>query len=151
MPEWKYARLTGYYPRDARTQKQKAMEGKDEDENGLPLHYLEDYQESDPESFVGLAADRSYFGYNDKIVIREFPGVRFRIRDTGGNFNRVTGSGSFDIPVLRRKTAFGLTGHIHWMRENEAGQYQRKLALVTPSGLSLLSIASLILVLATRS
>lgn len=119
---WKEARLTGYHPRDVRNEAEILQEGKDHDQTGRPLHYLENYNPYDSESFVGLAADKSMFKYNDKIEIKEFPGVRFKVRDNGGGFNKKTGESAFDIPVLTRQKARELTNTIHWRRREDATQ-----------------------------
>jgi len=104
------ARLTGYWPKSARPDELK-MEGGLKDRRGNPLHTLEDHQK-DPVAhpFVSVAGDYDIFPYGQRIVIDQWPGLTFRVVDTGGHFHgasklyRVLGHEPLDINVDSSKT-----------------------------------------------
>jgi len=98
-------RLTRYWPfREGMTAKQRLMEGGHKDRIGKPLYALEDFQDGSA-PYVSVAADWQIFPYGQRVSIDTWPGVVFRIVDTGGNFfglkkvYRATGREPFDICV----------------------------------------------------
>ena len=101
-------RCTGYWPFTARDD-ERQMEGGTKDRKGYPLHTLEDYQ-AGRSDFVSVSGDYTIFPYGQRIEIAEWPGVIFRIVDTGSHFHgpgkvyRVPGREPFDICVASSKT-----------------------------------------------
>ena len=102
-------RLTRYWPfKEGMTAKERLMEGGHKDRLGKPLNALEDFQ-SGQAPYVSVAADWQIFPYGQRVSIDTWPGVVFRIVDTGGNFfglkkvYRAVGREPFDICV--RSTA----------------------------------------------
>jgi hypothetical protein len=80
------AMLTGYWPKSARPDERK-MEGGMKDRLGRPLHSLEDFQK-DPVAhpYVSVSADPEIFPYGQRLSINVWPGVIFRVVDTGSHF-----------------------------------------------------------------
>ena len=77
-------RCTGYWPFTARPDEQR-MEGGTKDRKGYPLHTLEDFQ-AGRSDFVSVSGDYTIFPYGQRLEIAEWPGVIFRVVDTGGHF-----------------------------------------------------------------
>lgn len=80
------ARLTGYWPYQAGlSDAQRLMEGGHTDKDSHPLYTLEMYQRGEA-PYVSVAGDDSIWPYGQRIEIDAWPGVVFRVVDTGGNF-----------------------------------------------------------------
>lgn len=99
------ARLTGYWPfQSGLSADERKMEGGIHDRKGHPLYTLEDYQ-AGRAPFVSVAGDYEIFPYGQKIAISAWPGVSFRVVDTGGHFHgagklyRLLGHEPLDICV----------------------------------------------------
>lgn len=101
------ARLTAYWPFKAGlSEAQRKMEGGVKDRKGKPLITLEMHR-SDPSKYpyVSVAGDDAIWPYGQRIAIDAFPGVVFRVVDTGGHFRgtnklyRVAGHEPLDICV----------------------------------------------------
>lgn len=100
------ARLTGYWPYAAKTAAEKRMEGGHNDRKGKPIHTLEQHQ-ADPvlHPYVSVSGDDAIFPYGQRIEIDQWPGVVFRVVDTGGHFRgtnkvyRIMGREPLDIAV----------------------------------------------------
>jgi len=101
-------RLTGYWPFTA-SASEKKMEGGANDRKGKPLHTLEDFQ-AGTAPYVSVSGDDAIFPYGQRIAIDEWPGVVFRVVDTGGHFRgsgkvyRAVGHEPLDICVQSSKT-----------------------------------------------
>jgi hypothetical protein len=101
-------RLTGYWPFTARADEQK-MEGGVKDRKGQPLHTLEDFQNGKA-PFVSCAGDYTIWPYGQRFALDEFPGVVFRVVDTGGHFfgagklYRAVGTEPIDVCVNSSST-----------------------------------------------
>jgi hypothetical protein len=78
-------RLTGYWPFSARPD-ERGMEGGKSDRVGNPLYTLEDFQ-AGKAPYVSLSGDDAAWPYGQRIEIDEFPGVIFRVVDTGSHFS----------------------------------------------------------------
>ncbi len=100
------ARLTGYWPYAAKTAAEKRMEGGHNDRKGKPIHTLEQHR-ADPSAhpYVSVSGDDAIFPYGQRIEIDQWPGVVFRVVDTGGHFRgtnkvyRILGREPLDIAV----------------------------------------------------
>lgn len=100
------ARLTGYWPYAAKTAAEKRMEGGHNDRKGKPIHTLEQHR-ADPvlHPYVSVSGDDVIFPYGQRIEIDQWPGVVFRVVDTGGHFRgtnkvyRIMGREPLDIAV----------------------------------------------------
>lgn len=100
------ARLTGYWPYAAKTAAEKRMEGGHNDRKGKTIHTLEQHR-ADPTAhpYVSVSGDDAIFPYGQRIEIDQWPGVVFRVVDTGGHFRgsgkvyRVSGREPLDIAV----------------------------------------------------
>lgn len=109
-------KLTGYWPFSARPDEVK-MEGGTKDRRGNPLHTLEMHQR-DPVAhpFVSVAGDYEIFPYGQRLEISVWPGLVFRVVDTGGHFHgagklyRVVGHEPLDICVDSSKTVVPHSG-----------------------------------------
>lgn len=101
-------RVTGYWPFTARPDEVK-MEGGVKDRKGNPLHTLEDFQ-AGKAPFVSVSGDYTIFPYGQRITLAEWPGVVFRIVDTGSHFHgsnkiyRIVGREPLDVCVLSSST-----------------------------------------------
>ena len=101
-------RITGYWPFTARPDEVK-MEGGTNDRKGNPLHTLEDFQNGKA-PFVSVSGDYTIFPYGQRIALAEWPGVVFRIVDTGSHFHgagkifRVAGREPLDVCVASAGT-----------------------------------------------
>jgi hypothetical protein len=101
-------RVTGYWPFTARPDEVK-MEGGVNDRKGNPLHTLEDFQ-AGKAPFVSVSGDYTIFPYGQRISLAEWPGVVFRIVDTGSHFHgankvyRIAGREPFDVCVASSAT-----------------------------------------------
>lgn len=97
------ARVTGYWPFTARADEQK-MEGGVNDRKGHPLHTLEDFQ-AGKAPYVAVSGDPEIFPYGQRLTLAEWPGVIFRVVDTGSHFMglhklyRVIGREPLDVCV----------------------------------------------------
>jgi hypothetical protein len=101
------ARLTAYWPfKPGMTEAERRMEGGTKDRKGKPLITLEMHR-ADPAKYpyVSVAGDDAIWPYGQRIAIDAFPGVVFRVVDTGGHFRgtnklyRVAGHEPLDICV----------------------------------------------------
>lgn len=99
------ARLTGYWPKQAGlSAAERLMEGKDVNSRSGALYTLEDYQRGGA-PYVSVSGDDAIFPWGQLIHIDAYPGVPFRVVDTGGNFRglkkvyRVFGREPLDICV----------------------------------------------------
>jgi len=101
-------RVTGYWPFTARPDEVK-MEGGVKDRKGNPLHTLEDFQ-AGKAPFVSVSGDYTIFPYGQRISLAEWPGVVFRIVDTGSHFHgakkvyRIAGREPLDVCVESSST-----------------------------------------------
>lgn len=100
------ARLTGYWPYAAKTAAEKRMEGGHNDRKGKPIHTLEQHQANPVlHPYVSASGDDAIFPYGQRIEIDQWPGVVFRVVDTGGHFRgtnkvyRIMGREPLDIAV----------------------------------------------------
>lgn len=99
---------TGYWPFTARPDEVQ-MEGGTKDRKGNPLYTLEMFQAGQA-PFVSVSGDLTIFPYGQRISIAEWPGVIFRITDTGSHFHgagkvyRVAGREPLDICVQSSST-----------------------------------------------
>jgi hypothetical protein len=99
------AKLTTYWPYSA-TKSERKMEGGTTDRMDKPLCTLEQHR-SDPSRFpfVSVSGDKAIFPYGQRLEIDVFPGVVFRVVDTGGHFTgstkvyRALGAEPLDICV----------------------------------------------------
>lgn len=98
-------KLTEYHPfREGMTAAQHKMEGGRNDRMGKPLHTLEDFNAGNA-PYVSVSGDDEIWPYGQRIEIADFPGVVFRVVDTGDNFRglnkmyRVIGYEPLDICV----------------------------------------------------
>lgn len=102
------ARLTGYWPFTAKDSERK-MEGGVNDRKGKPLHTLEDAQ-AGRAPYVSVSGDDAIFPYGQRLAISTWPGVVFRVVDTGAHFRgsnkvyRVSGLEPLDICVDSSQT-----------------------------------------------
>jgi len=78
-------RITGYWPFTAKTGERK-MEGGVNDRLGYPLHTLEEFQ-SGKAPYVAVSGDDAIWPYGQRISLSNWPGVTFRIVDTGDHFS----------------------------------------------------------------
>lgn len=107
------ARTTGYWPFTARDDEKK-MEGGVNDRKGKPLHTLEDAQ-SGAAPFVSVSGDPDIFPYGQRLALAEWPGIVFRVVDTGSHFHgaskvyRMVGAEPLDICVASSKTKVPIT------------------------------------------
>lgn len=104
------ARLTGYWPVAASgSAAEKRMEGGANDRKGHPLHTLEEAQAGSA-PYVDVSGDDAIFPYGQRIELDAWPGVVFRVTDTGGHFRgkekryRVMGKEPLDVRVASKKT-----------------------------------------------
>jgi hypothetical protein len=101
-------RVTGYWPFTARPDEVK-MEGGTNDRKGNPLHTLEDFQ-TGKAPFVSVSGDYTIWPYGQRISLAEWPGVLFRVVDTGSHFHgankvfRIAGREPLDVCVASSKT-----------------------------------------------
>lgn len=106
------ARLTGYWPFvEGLDAKARLMEGGVRDRKENPLHTLEMHQKDrNAHPFVSVAGDYEIFPYGQRIEIDQWPGLIFRVVDTGGHFHgtgklyRVAGREPLDICVASSET-----------------------------------------------
>lgn len=104
------ARLTGYWPFTA-TASERQMEGGVHDRKGKMLHTLEQHQ-ADPGAhpYVAVSGDDAIFPYGQRLLLDAWPGLIFRVVDTGGNFRgsgkvyRAFGREPLDICVDSSRT-----------------------------------------------
>ena len=102
------ARLTGYWPFSA-TASERRMEGGLNDRRGKPLHTLEDFK-AGRAPYVAVSGDDQIFPYGQKLEIDQWPGVVFRVVDTGGHFRgagksyRAMGREPLDVCVDSSRT-----------------------------------------------
>jgi hypothetical protein len=100
------ARLTGYWP-FAATPSEIQMEGGVNDRKGKPLHTLEDVQ-AGKAPYVSVSGDDAIFPYGQRLQLDVWPGVVFRVVDTGSHFRgatkiyRVAGREPLDICVATK-------------------------------------------------
>lgn len=79
-------RLTGYWPfQTGLSSSERLMEGGTKDRLGKPLYTLEAFQRGEV-PYVSVAGDYNAWPYGQRIEIDAWPGVVFRIVDTGGHF-----------------------------------------------------------------
>ena len=104
------ARLTGYWPFSARPD-ERQMEGGLKDRKGRALHTLEQHQENPGQHpYVAVSGDDAIFPYGQRLMLDEWPGLVFRVVDTGGHFRgsgkiyRVFGREPLDICVNSSRT-----------------------------------------------
>lgn len=104
------ARLTGYWPFTARPD-ERQMEGGHKDRKGRLLHTLEQHRENPGQHpYVAVSGDDAIFPYGQRLMIDEWPGLIFRVVDTGGHFRgsgklyRVFGREPLDICVNSSRT-----------------------------------------------
>jgi hypothetical protein len=101
-------RVTGYWPFTARPDEVK-MEGGVKDRKGNPLHTLEDFQAGKAQ-FVSVSGDYTIWPYGQRISLAEWPGVVFRVVDTGSHFHgankvyRIAGREPLDVCVQSSET-----------------------------------------------
>jgi hypothetical protein len=100
-----HARLTGYWPfQRGLSAAERKMEGGATDRKGGPLYTLEQYLAGQA-PYVSVSGDDSIFPYGQRLAIDVWPGVPFRVTDTGGHFRgagkvyRVMGYEPLDICV----------------------------------------------------
>lgn len=99
---------TGYWPFSARADEVK-MEGGLKDRKGNPLYTLEMFQ-AGKAPYVSVSGDDEIWPYGQRIAISAWPGVVFRVVDTGSHFRgankvyRVMGEEPLDICVDSSKT-----------------------------------------------
>lgn len=99
---------TGYWPKSARPD-ERTMEGGLKDRLGKPLFTLEEFQ-AGKAPYVSVAGDDSIWPYGQRIAVNAWPGVTFRVVDTGGGFRginkrfRVVGEEPLDFCVDSSKT-----------------------------------------------
>lgn len=105
------ARLTGYWPYAAKTAKERFMEGGHNDRKGKPIHTLEQHRaDAVAHPFVSVSGDDAIFPYGQRIEIDHWPGLVFRVVDTGGHFRgaskvyRIVGREPLDIAVDSAQT-----------------------------------------------
>jgi len=80
------ANLTGYWPFNPTDNGSSAsMEGGTTDRHGSPLYPLEDAI-SGAAPFCSLSGDPTVFPYGQSLSLDQFPGVVFRVVDTGQHF-----------------------------------------------------------------
>lgn len=102
-------RLTGFWPYDAHTPAEKLMEGGVRDRWRQPIYTLEMYQQGKA-PYVTVAGDYTIWPAGQRISINHWPGVVFRVTDTGSHFfgakkvYRVAGREPLDIAVQTRNT-----------------------------------------------
>lgn len=101
------ARTTGYWPlQEGLSSSEKKMEGGKKDRRGRPIYTLEMHQR-DPirYPYVSVAGDYTVFPDGQRLILSAWPGVVFRVVDTGGHFfgakkvYRVAGYEPLDIAV----------------------------------------------------
>jgi hypothetical protein len=120
-------RLTGYWPfQEGLTSAERLMEGGTNDTHGNRLYTLEDYQAGSA-PYVSVSGDPALFPYGQRLQISAWPGVVFRVVDTGnhfrgvpvfddfesytkGKFYRVAGHEPLDICVASSSTTVPKTG-----------------------------------------
>ena len=119
------ARLTGYWPFAAATEAERRMEGGHQGAavwrgrkavdpatgRRVRLHTLEQHlADSSAHPHVSVSADPEVFPWGQRLRIDRWPGVTFRVVDTGGHFKgvgkmyRVLGKEPLDICVNSSKT-----------------------------------------------
>lgn len=98
-------RLTGYWPfQPGLSPAQRLMEGGQNDRMGNPLHTLEDFQAGQA-PYVSVSGDQDIWPYGQRLDIDNWPGIIFRVVDTGSHFHgvhkvfRVAGYEPLDICV----------------------------------------------------
>ncbi len=80
-------KLTTYWPHKTYTSSAEAlMEGGANDAAGKPLYTLEQYQAGQA-PYASLSGDNTVFPYGQRVSLDCWPGVLFRIVDTGRNFS----------------------------------------------------------------
>ena len=101
---------TGYWPYVAGlTDAERKMEGGTKDRKSRPLYTLEMFQ-AGKAPYVSVAGDYTIWPDGQRIALSPWPGVIFRIVDTGGHFHgsnkvfRVVGEEPLDICVDSSKT-----------------------------------------------
>lgn len=101
-------RATGYWP-FAATDAERQMEGGLKDRRGKPLYTLEMAQ-SGKAPYVSVSGDDQVWPYGQRISIDAWPGLTFRVVDTGSHFRgagkvyRVVGYEPLDVCVDSSKT-----------------------------------------------
>jgi hypothetical protein len=102
-------RLTAYYPLEAKTEAQKKMEGPPIDRKSKALNYLEDAVAGKAD-WCSVSGDYTAFPYGQLMYLDAFPGIKFRVVDTGKNFMgsskvyRSVGLEPIDVAVRSSKT-----------------------------------------------
>lgn len=103
-------KLTGYWPfTEDLNAVDRRMEGGATDTHGQPLHTLEDFLSGNA-PYVSVSGDDAIWPYGQNIEIANWPGVVFRVVDTGGHFRglkkvyRVAGYEPLDICVASSDT-----------------------------------------------
>lgn len=132
-------RLTTYYPLEAKTAAQKKMEGAPVDRKGAPLHYLEDVIAGKDE-WVSCAGDSAAWPYGQLIFIDAYPGIKFRVVDTGGNFlgsdkvYRASGREPIDVAVRSSSTKVPTDATAQIVRGDHLDKTDRKVAVAKFKG-----------------
>lgn len=111
-------RMTTYWPFTAR-EDEKKMEGGHNDRKGKRLHTLEEHL-ADPKAhpYVAVSGDDAIWPYGQRLEIEGYPGVVFRVVDTGGAFRgakkvyRLAGYEPLDICVTSKKTKVPTTSAV---------------------------------------
>lgn len=105
------ARLTGYWPKSARTDAERRMEGGAVDRRGKPLHTLEQHlADRAAHPYVAVSGDDEIFPYGQRISLDAWPDAVFRVVDTGGHFRgsrkvyRTLGREPLDVDVDSPRT-----------------------------------------------
>lgn len=118
--------ITGYWPyKPGLTPAQSRMEGGTHDRKGRPITTLEMYQQGIAD-YVSVAGDFTIWPDGQRLELSNWPGVVFRVVDTGGNFYdsakttkryRSPGREPFDVavsgpntPVQREQTVTVVDG-----------------------------------------
>lgn len=98
-------RCTGYWPYKANlSAAERLMEGGVNDTHSNRLYTLEEFQAGQA-PYVSVSGDDAIWPYGQRIALGQWPGVIFRVVDTGGNFRgakkvyRVVGREPLDICV----------------------------------------------------
>lgn len=120
-------RLTGYWPfQEGLSSEERMMEGGTNDTHGNRLYTLEDFQAGNA-PYVSVSGDPAAFPYGQRLEISAWPGVVFRVVDTGnhfrgvpvfsdfesytkGKFYRVAGEEPLDICVASSRTVVPKSG-----------------------------------------
>lgn len=83
------ARLTGYWPKvPGLSAEERRMEGGMNNSRGGPLYTLEEAQAGQA-PYVSVSGDDALFPWGQLLYIDAYPGIAFRVVDTGGHFRGV--------------------------------------------------------------